>query len=185
MDKTLRDKIKSMVLKVKGILEKEITRKFESKYGFYRDGKIIDLNQLKNLSVEEILIRKEIEAHYEYYKGSEINKEDIFRKLVRNNAYTILNRLAALRFMDENKIIQESVTEGTNSKAFSLFKKTCPQLTIDDETYLLFLNLLYDDLGIELPILFNRFHKESLINVPINTLEDIINLFNNEDISLK
>ena len=46
-----------MVLKVKEILENEITRILESKYGFYRDGKIIELNQLKNLSVEEILIR--------------------------------------------------------------------------------------------------------------------------------
>jgi len=182
MDKTLRDKIKSMVLKVKEILENEITRILESKYGFYRDGKIIELNQLKNLCVEEILIRKEIDAHYEYYKGSEINKEDIFRKIVRNNAYTILNRLAALRFMDENKIIQESVTEGTNSKAFTLFKKTCAQLAIDDNIYLLFLSLLYDDLGIELPILFNRFHKEALINAPINIIEDVINLFNNEDL---
>lgn len=182
MDKTLRDKIKSMVLKVKQILENEITRILESKYGFYKNGKIIDLIELKNLNAEDILIRKEIEAHYEYYKGNEINQEDIFIKIVRNNAYTILNRFAALRFMDENKIIQESVTEGTNSKAFGLFKKTCPQLSINDDTYLLFLNLLYDDLGIELPILFNRFQKESLINVPINTLKDIINLFNNENL---
>ncbi|MFW9875684.1 MAG: BREX-1 system adenine-specific DNA-methyltransferase PglX [Candidatus Thorarchaeota archaeon] len=182
MDKTLRDKIKSMVLKIKLVLEEEITRIFESKYGFYKDGTIIDITKLTKLTTEDILKRKEIELNYEYYEGIEIKKQDIFTKIVRNNAYTILNRFAALRFMDENNIIQESVTKGTNSKAFNLFKKTCPQLSIDDETYLLFLNLLYDDLRLELPLLFNRFNKESLVSIPINIIEEIINSFNNEDL---
>ena len=106
MDKKLRDKIKSMVLKSKKILETEISRILEGKFGIYEIGLIEKTKKLKSLNFSEKLQRKRIETQFEYYEDNKMKKNEIFKKIVRNNAYTILNRLAALRFMDENKIIQ-------------------------------------------------------------------------------
>ena len=135
MDKSLRDKIKSMVLKSKEILEKEITIILEGKYSIHKSGKIESIDNLKGLSFDEIDFRNEIETKINYLVEGSIKKEETIKKIIRETAYTILNRLAALRFMDENIIIQDSVREGLNSKGFSLFKKTCSEIANNDAHY--------------------------------------------------
>lgn len=182
MDKTLRDKIKSMVLKSKEILEREITKILEGKYGIQKNGKIEEIDNLNKLSFEEISFREEIETKYSYLLRKGFKKEESFNKIIRETAYTLLNRLAALRFMDENDIIQESVRNGIQSKGFLLFKKTCPELISYTNLYLFYLELIYDNLSSEIPILFDRFQMESNINISVKVLEQIINLFNNEAI---
>lgn len=182
MDKTLRDKIKSMVLKSKEILEKEITRILEGKYGIHKSGKIESIDNLKDLTFDEIDFRDEIETKFNYLVEGGIKKEEAIKKIIRETAYTILNRLAALRFMDENVIIQESVSEGLNSKGFSLFKKICNEIANNEDHYLFYLDLIYDDLSFEIPTLFNRFIIESRFRPPIKMFKQIIDLLNNVEI---
>ncbi len=66
MEKTLRDKIKSMVLKSKEILENEITRILEGKFGIHKNGKIENINNLKELSIDDISFREDIETKFHY-----------------------------------------------------------------------------------------------------------------------
>ncbi len=181
MEKSLRDKIKLMVLKSKEILEEEITRILEGKYGIHKDGKIENIDDLKELSFDDISFRKEIEIKFFYLVDGGFGKRESFNKIVREVAYTILNRLAALRFMDENNITQESIKGSLNSKGFSLFKKTCNQLTSQENLYLLFLNLIYDDLSVEVPVLFDRVN-ESKLQLSLLIIKKIIDIFNQDEI---
>ncbi len=84
--------------------------------------------------------------------------------------------------MDENNIIQESVREGLNSKGFTLFKKTCMQITNNESYYLFYLDLIYDDLSSEIPTLFNRFIIESRFRPSIKIIKQIIDLLNSDEI---
>lgn len=180
MDKTLRDKIKSMVLKSKEILENEIIRILEGKFGIYMGGDEEDLANLKDLTQNEIQFRKEITSKIAYLSENNPRKSDVINKIVRESAFTILNRLAALRFMDENNTIYESVTNSTQSKGFLLFKKVSSQITSESNIYSLYLDLIYDDLAFEIPVLFDRFNTESFIKISLKIIEEIIDLFNDE-----
>jgi len=182
LKKETRDKIKSMVLNIKSILETEIINIMEGTYGIYKNGKIDDSLNLENLTQDQINKRERLITHIEYLIEGGVKPQDAFMRIIRETAFTILNRLAALRLMDENKIIQESVINGMDSQGFLLFKRISPQLASIDlnNYYNFYLNLIYDELSVDIPILFDRFAVESLILPTIKTIIQIFNYFNQE-----
>src|SRR5262249_28594535 len=88
--------------------------------------------------------------------GAEARKTTLDR-MVREQAFTTLNRLAALRMMEARGLIRECVGKGYQSQAFQLYQRVAgTALGETGEAYRVFLLSLCDIYGTDLPILFDR-----------------------------
>ena len=119
-----RNKIKSFVQDIKKKLSNEFQAQLLANYGFKDDGSYIYEEELPttdtNTKEIAILLRKRIE----YLKAGIAGKDkqlEAMHQLVREQAFTILNRFAALRLSEERNIIRPSINEGYNSKGFQVY----------------------------------------------------------------
>ena len=91
-------------------------------------------------------------------------RAEAFDRLVREQAFTVLNRLCALRMCEERGLVQECVRQGMGSKGFQVFEKSAAALGGDTfSRYRLYLDLLFDELAVELGVLFDRFAPTGLL----------------------
>ena len=104
-----RNKIKSFVQSAKRLLMKEFADQLQQYYGIRLDGSSLMVEELstKDGSVIQTarLLRERLDYLEDTIAGSN-KKEEAVEQLVREQAFTILNRFAALRMAEERKIIQ-------------------------------------------------------------------------------
>ena len=80
-----------------------------------------------------------------------------FRRMAHEAAFTTLNRLAAIRMAEERDLVIESVRKGPASDGFRLFERLSGASLGDrDDAYAEYLGLLFDELAVELGVLFER-----------------------------
>ena len=105
-----RNKIKSFVQSAKRLLMKEFADQIQQYYGIRLDGSYLMVEELstKDGSVIQTarLLRERLDYLEDTIAGSN-KKEEAVEQLVREQAFTILNRFAALRMAEERKIIQK------------------------------------------------------------------------------
>lgn len=135
MHDTLIAQIQDFTLHARAALETETSRQLEGIYGWLPDGMFKDpsLYPAVNEIPEAGETRKRLEAYAEEEKPAGIMPKDARIKLVRETAFTWLNRLVALRMMEERKIIKATVGKLDKSNSFIFW------LTADgnDEMYAL------------------------------------------------
>ena len=87
------------------------------------------------------------------------------RQLIREQAFTILNRFAAVRMSEERNIIRESIRKGYNSEGFLVYDQlTGGAKTADQFTrYTWYIGHVFDELAIDLPAVFDRFSPYALL----------------------
>ena len=107
-----RNKIKSFVQAAKKLLMNEFESQLQQFYGIRPDGTCLLVEELtaREASVIETarLLRQRL--HYLEATIAGPNKApEAVRQLVREQAFTILNRFAALRMSEERNIIRESI----------------------------------------------------------------------------
>ncbi len=96
--------------------------------------------------------------------------------LVKQAAYTLLNRLVFLRLLEANGLRRTPlVTGGWGSQGYADFRALAPELVRGDdaEGYAWLLQLAFEDLAGELPGLFGR-RLSDLVPVPTATLRAVI-----------
>jgi hypothetical protein len=81
----------------------------------------------------------------------------VLDRIVREQAFTILNRFAALRMMEARGILLESVAKGYQSRGFQLYQRVANgALGETGEAYCYFLFSVFDTFAADLPALFDR-----------------------------
>jgi hypothetical protein len=120
MNDTLIAQIQSFTLDARAVLETEAGQQLEGIYGWLPDGRFAD--PYRYPAVNEIAeageTRKRLEAYAETEKTAGLASKDARLKLVRETAFTWLNRLVALRMMEERKIIKSTVGKLDKSNSF-------------------------------------------------------------------
>ena len=80
---------------------------------------------------------------------------------MREQAYTVLNRLAALRMAEARGQVIECVARGHQSRGFQLYAHLAgPALGETGDAYRSFLFSFFDELAVEMPALFDRFSPQ-------------------------
>jgi hypothetical protein len=98
----------------------------------------------------------------EHYLAAEMatgreGRQSVLDRIVREQAFTILNRLAALRMMEARGILIESVAKGYQSQGFQLYQRVANgALGETGEAYRYFLFSVFDTFAADLPALFDR-----------------------------
>lgn len=167
-DKT-RGRLQKLVTACRGLLTDEFRIQVQQTYGLDPNtGDVTPLERLTHLSAAERetadLLRQTL-AHYLAAEGladsaniSAPHRVPVIDRIVREQAFTVLNRLAALLMMEARGVLLPAISAGQQSKAFELYKLVAGSaLGETGQAYQVFLFSLFDEFAQELPALFDRF----------------------------
>jgi hypothetical protein len=119
MDKELRNILRNTVTKCRKLLEDAVGELLEGQFGIHRTGKVEDADKLKHLGEGDQEYRAQVLAHYEHIKAAGFKPADAMGQLIREVAFTHLNRLCAYKLMEKRGLIRESVSRGLKSQGVS------------------------------------------------------------------
>ena len=163
-DDSTRGRLQRFVTAARSILTEEFARQLQQDYGLDpisgEVGSLDSLSHLDDRRLETARILREILDHYvaaEMQSGAAARRSALDR-ILREQAFTFLNRLAALRLMEARGILVESVANGYQSRAFQLWQQIAGgALGETGDSYRAFLLSLFDSFAAELPALFDRY----------------------------
>jgi len=124
-DKPTRSRLASFVGKARDLIANEFTQQFQSLYGISDNGMITPVEQLGHLDDMGLAIAALLRERIDYLIKTNLNDRGGLKaaviRLAREQAFTVLNRLAAIRMAEKRGIIVESVGHGYQSKGFKVF----------------------------------------------------------------
>ncbi len=167
-DKPTRNRLAKFVADARGVIADEFTEQFQSLYGISAKGDITPLEKLGHLDEAGLATASLLRERIEYLEKTHPDDKDgtkaAVARLAREQAFTILNRLAAIRMAEKRGLIVESVGQGYQSKGFKVFETVAGSALGDIyHRYRRFLFCLFDELAIDLGILFDRRSPQALL----------------------
>lgn len=166
--------------------EGEFMQQLQKIYGINPDGTatpVETLGTLANLSDEDMQIARLLRHRLDHLaaglvaggKTLAVARREAVSRLAREQAFTLLNRLAALRMAEEREIVLECVRRGTSSEGFELFQQTAGGAFGDThESYRAYLFLLFDELSTDLGVLFDHWDPAGLLFPRREALEAVL-----------
>lgn len=163
-DQSTRNRLQKFVSESRDILTEEFTRQMQATFGMDpKSGTIAEMDTLSfldNQGRQTASILRETLAHYvasiSGKSGNERNKQALDR-IIREQAFTVLNRLGALRMAEARGFLLESIAKGYSSKGFQLYKNLAgTALGETGDAYSQFLFSLFDEFCLDLAVLFDR-----------------------------
>jgi hypothetical protein len=203
MNDTLIAQIQSFTLNARALLETEASQQLEGIYGWLPDGRFADQSRYPALNkiTEAAETRDRLENYAEEEKEAGLTSKDARLKLVRETSFTWLNRLVALRMMEERKIIKSTMskldksnsfifwlTADGNEEMFSLHQKgTLPHNEMSegpsDVTYRKFILWQCNQLARDVSVLFDPSNLSSHLFPRPSILKDIVELMNRKELA--
>jgi hypothetical protein len=182
MDKTLRNSIGKMTLAVRRLLEEEYAQQLEGTFDILPDG-TINSKPGSHLDAEQRLTREKLVAAIEHKRAGGMGDEDSVNAYLREAAFTTLNRFAGLKMAESRGIVLECVSKGDQSAGFKEFGGLAPGLVaLPDHGYRMYLECIFDELSVELGVLFDRRDPASLLWPRRKALDDLLDLLNAEEL---
>ncbi len=168
----------------------EITAQLQEYYGIQPTGEIasIDDLDLDAAGQEKAQVLRDLIAHYaatDSGSGSEkVVRARAVQRLVLEQAFTVVNRLAALRMAEERDILPACISGGMDSDGFQLYEQTAGTDMGDRfDRYRSYLFCLFDELTLDLAPLFDRFSPQGLIFPRERALLDLLDLLNSDEVN--
>src|SRR5580704_7174715 len=137
MDQAIRNKLRAVVTQCRRLLEDSVSQELQGKFGIYVAKKdavqIEDDARMSHLSPEERAARKDILDHFEHIKARGFKPKESLDQLVREIAYTHLNRFCAYKIMEARQVyigdqkFYDAVGKGVESKAVKFFLANRPE----------------------------------------------------------
>jgi hypothetical protein len=184
-DQTTRNRLQRFVNDARRVLEEEFTRQLQNDFGLDpNEGTVADLASLRHLNDaqrETARILRDTLAHYT--ASGEMNAMQGLDRIVREQAFTVLNRLAALRMAEARGLLVESVGNGFQAKGFQLYARLAGTgLGETGDAYRVYLFSVFDELAQDLPALFDRYSPQGRLFPREAALLQLLNLINAPDL---
>jgi len=186
MDKALRNMLRNVVTQCRKELEKSVAEMLEGQFGIYASGKIDDATAMSHLSAEDQEYRSQLLVHLEHIQARGFRAKDAAEQLIREVAFTHLNRFCAYKMMEVRKLIRESVSRGYASNNVKFYLAEHPE----DErlynsgqqatAYRHFLEWLGGTLSEEIGVLFSPHDPANRLLPPQRVLDQVLGLLNSE-----
>ena len=199
MDQSIRNKLRSVVTQCRRLLEESIAQQLQGKYDIYATGKKDEVRAEKDvplghLTEEERQSRQDILAHFEHIEALGYKPRETLEQLIREIAFTHLNRLCAYKMMEVRDVyvggqkFREAVSRGLKSQGFLFYLAENPEeekrynAGDQEEAYRHFLNWLGGTLSQEIGVLFSPTDPANRVYPPQRVLDEVLDLLNNEDL---
>lgn len=192
-DQTIRNRLARFVADTRSLLAEEFTRQLQNEYGLDPvSGEATPLENLTHLDDsrrETASLLRETMTHY--LASSDCStpakekkaRQDVLNRIVREQAFTVLNRLCALRMAEARGILIESLARGFQSKGFQLYQRIAG--TAMGETgaaYQQFLFSIFDEFALDLSALFDRYSPQGRLFPKEAILLQVLDEINHPDI---
>ncbi len=191
-DQSTRNRLQRFVTEARTLLADEFTRQLQATYGMNPNtGEVADIDTLTGLTPhqqETAQLLRDTLSHY--LANAEKGKEKAQRtaalgRIVREQAFTILNRLAALRMSEARGFLIESIAKGYESKGFQLFHRLAgTSLGETGAAYQHYVYSLFDEFSLDLAVLFDRFSVQGRLFPSHTKLLELLGLINHDEINL-
>ena len=167
-DSSTRNKLQKMVAACRRILTDEFTAQLQSLYGIQPTGEMADVASMTHLDDEQLtsasLLRERIDHLADGRSADKRAAAEAIDRVIREQAFTVLNRLAALRMCEERGIVQECIGNGFQSRGFQVYCTTAGSGLGDIyQRYRVFLQCLFHEISLDLGVLFDRFSPFGLL----------------------
>ena len=196
-DQPTRNRLQRFVNEARRVLEEEFTRQLQNDYGMDPSaGSVAELASLRHINDaqrETARILRDTLAHYSgqlSVAGDQFPTTDHrslvteLQRIVREQAFTVLNRLAALRMAEARGLLVESVGNGFQAKGFQLYARLASTgLGETGDAYRVYLFSVFDELAQDLPGLFDRYSPQGRLFPREAALLQVLNLINAADIA--
>lgn len=188
-DKPTRNKLASMVGDCRRLLTEDIRHQLQAFYGLQPDGSALAVSNLTHLDERGRNVAGALRLWQEHLGSTEPGTEAqrrkaTFERLAHETAFTVLNRLAALRMCEQRGHVIECVRRGMESDGFVLYERFSQGvLGGRGETYRVFLERMFGELAVDLGALFDLDAPQSLVFPRERCLEEVLSLLNREDLS--
>ena len=169
------------------LLKNEFTQQLQEIYGIQPDGKITALEKLVHLDDEQRDIARVLRERVAHLSGSLSAEKKPLKvavdRMTREQSFTMLNRFAALRMCEERGLLQQCVGGGLQSKGFQVYLKTAGSgLGGQYERFRTFIFSIFDEIAIDLGILFDRFSPFGLLFPREASLGELLEVINREEL---
>jgi hypothetical protein len=193
MNQEIRNKLRNVVTQCRKLLEDSVSQELEGKYGIFARREVVTADPnaaMSHLSEEEQTARKDILDHFGHIKARGFKPKDALDQLVREIAFTHLNRLCAYKMMEAREVyvggqkFREAVSRGINSNGVKFYLADHPDeerlfnTGHRDLAYRHFLDWLGGLLSDEIGVLFNPNDSANRLYPRQKTLDDVLELLN-------
>ncbi len=184
-DQPTRNRLQRFVNESRKVLEEEFTRQLQNDYGLDPvSGTVTDMDKLRDLNDaqrETARILRDTLAHYR--ASQQADARTGLDRIVREQAFTVLNRLAALRLAEARGLLVESVGNGYQAKGFQLYARLAGTgLGETGDAYRVYLFSVFDELAQDLPTLFDRYAPQGRLFPREAALLQVLPLINHAEI---
>ncbi|MEK8089209.1 BREX-1 system adenine-specific DNA-methyltransferase PglX [Thermithiobacillus plumbiphilus] len=184
-DQTTRKRLSDFVNEARRTLEEEFTRQLQNDYGLDPVlGAVTAIDSLRHLNDaqrETARILRDTLAHY--CAAEHVETQAGLDRIVREQAFTVLNRLAALRMAEARGLLIESVGNGYQAKGFQLYARLAGTgLGETGDAYRVYLFSVFDELAQDLPSLFDRYSPQGRLFPREAALLGVLALINDPEI---
>lgn len=185
-DQSTRNRLQRFVNDARRVLEEEFARQLQNDYGMDpMSGTVTQLTSLRHINDaqrETARILRDTLAHYT--ASGDMNATQGLDRIVREQAFTVLNRMAALRMAEARGLLVESVGNGFQAKGFQLYARLAGTgLGETGDAYRVYLFSVFDELSQDLPGLFDRYSPQGRLFPREAALLQVLNLINDVDIA--
>lgn len=183
MDKDTRNLLFNTTQAIRRLLEEEFSLQLEGTFDVHADGRIAE-QPGSQLSASERLVRcRIVEAIHHRLAVGESAAEAV-RGFQSEAVFTCLNRLAALKMMEARALVLPCVSQGDQSQGFREFSGLAPGLIeLPDKGYRLYLECLFDEIGREVGVLFDRTDAASQLWPRRKALEAVLTKLNTPELA--
>ena len=186
-DQATRNRLQRFVSEARTLLTKEFTRQLQEDYGITPNSEEVatmeTLSYLDNVRRETARILRVTLEHYRANSPGS-STTDLLERIVREQAFTVLNRLAALRMAEAREFITESIAKGYDSRGFQLYIRLAGTgLGETGEAYRSYLFSLFDEFALDLRVLFDRFSTMGRLFPNEPELLKLLKLMNDPEIA--
>src|SRR6266496_980441 len=196
MDKSLRNELRNVVTACRKLLEEAVQKRLEGTFGVQPTGHIEDADSsfFASLTPQDREYRTQIVVHLEHIIAAGFKSKDAVQQLVREVAFTHLNRLCAFKMMEERELLEiggknrRAVSQGIKSQGFMFYLAEHSedeklwrggQQDIAYRHFLIWLGSTFAD---EIKALFSPNDSANRLFPPQRVLEQVFELINSDSL---
>ena len=178
MDKDTRNRIQRATQDARALLEREYGEQLEGVFDIRLDGTIAK-EPGSHLDARQRVLRTKLVAAVEHVRAGGIGPAEAVGAYLREAAFTTLNRFVALKMLEARGLVQECISRGDQSPGFKEFTGLAPGLVqLPDHGYRLYIESIFDEVGREVRVLFDRRDPASLLWPRRQALQDLLAVLN-------
>ena len=186
-DSAIRNKLQKMVTACRRILTDEFTSQLQGLYGIQPTGEMASLASMPHLDDEHhttaSLLLERVDHLADGHSTDKKAAAEAIYRVIREQAFTVLNRLAALRMCEARGIVHECIGDGFQSRGFQVYCTVVgASLGSTYERYRVFLQCLFDEISLDLGVLFDRSSPLGLLFPREPALLEVLEVLDDEEL---